>query len=93
MWAWIRGFRRRGDADPLNAPVVIYTRSNCPLCDEAKHFLEAEQERIGFRLSAIDVDASPDLKARYDHCVPVVVVGGKERFRGKINRILWNRLW
>lgn len=88
MWAWIRG-----TAKPVNVEVIIYTRSQCPLCDEAKQFLESEQKRLGFRLSTIDVDAHPELKARYDDCVPVVKVAGKERFRGRINPVLWNRLW
>jgi glutaredoxin len=93
MWAWIRGFWRPGITEVPKVQVIIYTRSRCPLCDEAKHFLEAEQKRLGFSLSAIDVDTNPDLKARYDKCVPVVEVDGKEHFRGKINEVLWNRLW
>src|SRR5262245_52593846 len=93
MWAWIRGFWRSGNAPPPTVQVILYTRSRCPLCDEARHFLECEQKRLGFKLETIDVDADPYLNERYDECVPVVVVDGTERFRGKINPVLWNRLW
>jgi hypothetical protein len=40
----------------------------------------------------IDVDASPELRAKYDTCVPVVVMDGKERFRGQVNEVLLKRL-
>jgi glutaredoxin len=91
MWQAIRRFWRRRDFSRIT--VVIYTRSNCPLCDEAKHFVEQEQKRLGFSLRFVDIDADAALKARYDQCVPVIEVDGRERFRGRINSVLWSRLW
>jgi glutaredoxin len=92
MRAWIRRFLpRRRQLPPVQ--VIVYTRTQCPLCDEAKHFLEGEQDRRGFALRFVDVDGDPELKAKYDDCVPVVEIDGKVRFRGKINPFLWARLW
>ena len=56
--------------------VVLYTRVGCHLCDDAKALLE----RNGLAVRAIDIDQDPGLVARYDQCVPVVEIDGRERF-------------
>jgi hypothetical protein len=43
-------------------------------------------------VQVVDVDAEPELAARYGQVVPVVMVDGKVRFRGGINPILLDRL-
>ena len=40
----------------------------------------------------VDIDADPDLRARYDTTVPVVAIDGKVRFKGVVNRVLLERL-
>src|SRR5262245_60679764 len=72
--------------------VVLYTRRGCHLCEDAWEYLSREQRVHGFALRAVDVDADPELAARFDTCVPVVEVNGKVRFRGRVNPVLWNRL-
>lgn len=67
---------------------VIYTRRGCHLCEDAQRLLE----RYGLTPELIDVDADPALRARYDACVPVVWIDGKERFRGRIDETLLLRL-
>jgi len=47
--------------------------------------------RFGFELEAIDADGNPDLVRLYGERVPVVVVNGRERFWGRINRVLLER--
>jgi hypothetical protein len=70
----------------------MYTRRGCHLCDAAWVRLEQARRRYGFRLSAADVDASPELAAAFGQCVPVVTVNGKVRFRGAVNTVLLARL-
>ena len=48
--------------------------------------------RHGLAYTSIDVDQDPALRERYDECVPVVVIDGKERFRGRIDELLLRRL-
>ena len=72
--------------------VVVYTRANCPLCDDAIAFLERERRKLGFQMQLIDVDSSDALRAQHGEWVPVVEVEGKVRFRGHINAVLWRRL-
>lgn len=68
--------------------VTLYTRAGCHLCDDAKAILE----RYGLRVESIDIDADPQLRAKYNECVPVVVIDGRERFRGRVDEVLLRRL-
>ena len=68
--------------------VTIYTRVGCHLCDDARELLE----RYGLRPELIDIDSDPQLRERYTTCVPVVIIDGKERFRGRVNEVLLRRL-
>jgi glutaredoxin len=68
--------------------VILYTRAGCHLCDDADRLLRG----YGLDPQPIDIDADPVLQARYTNCVPVVVIDGRERFRGRIDEILLLRL-
>jgi glutaredoxin len=68
--------------------ITIYSRQGCHLCDDAAALLS----QFGLEFDVIDVDADDQLKARYDRCVPVVVIDGKERFRGRVDPLLLRRL-
>jgi glutaredoxin len=69
-------------------PVLLYTRPGCHLCEEA----EALLRKHGLEPQLVDIDADPQLRERYTTCVPVVVIDGKERFRGRVNEVLLRRL-
>ena len=68
--------------------VVLYTRQNCPLCDEARDVLDSH----GLSPQLVDIDKNPLLQDRFDTCVPVVEIDGKVRFRGSIDPVLLRRL-
>ena len=68
--------------------VVLYTRDGCHLCDEAHELLR----RHGLQPTLVDIDGDAELKLKYDLLVPVVVIDGKERFRGRVNELLLKRL-
>ena len=72
--------------------IVVYTRAACPLCDEAWETLRQFQERYQFAMESKDVDESADLVKEYGNCVPVVVINGKLRFRGRVNPVLLRRI-
>ncbi len=81
----------RGEAPAAAAgsmAAVLYTRQGCHLCEDARAVLE----RHGFTVEEQDIDAQPELCERYNLCVPVVVIDGKERFRGKVDERLLKRL-
>ena len=68
--------------------VVLYTRHGCHLCDQARQLLVQH----GLIVKAVDIDQDPSLVDRYNECVPVVLIDGRERFRGRINQLLLRRL-
>ncbi|MCH7727635.1 MAG: glutaredoxin family protein [Planctomycetes bacterium] len=68
--------------------VVLYTRQDCHLCDEAKVILL----RFGLRFEEVDIDQDPVLVEHYNDCVPVVVIDGKQRFMGRVDEVLLRRL-
>lgn len=73
----------------MNGPsVILYTRVGCHLCEDAKAILL----RHGLAPAEVDIDQDPALRARYNECVPVVVIDGVERFRGRVNEVLLRRL-
>jgi glutaredoxin len=67
---------------------TLYTRSGCHLCDEALAVLL----RYGLTPRMVDIDADSTLQQRYNECVPVVEIDGKERFRGRVNEMLLARI-
>ncbi len=66
--------------------VVVYTRKDCHLCEQAIADLEAIQQTIPHKLVMLDVDSNPDLKRAYGEQVPVVEVG-PYRIKAPFDRI------
>ena len=85
-----RFFRRPRPRSDLH--VTLFTRQGCHLCDDAEALLIKAQARHRFVMETKDVDASPEWAAAYGDCVPVVLVNGKVRFRGKVNEVLLQRI-
>lgn len=71
--------------------VVLYTRTTCPLCDEAKLLLKDYSEWLP-PLIEVDIDEDPELQEKFTTCVPVVQCDGRVRFRGRISETLLRRL-
>ena len=55
--------------------VTLYTRKDCPLCEQAKADLQSIQEQYPHRLVEIDIDSDPALQKKYLVEIPVVEVG------------------
>jgi len=66
--------------------VILYTRKNCSLCDKAKSSIRAAASlhRLPIELREVDIDADPELQARYTDDVPVIHVDGVEAFRHQV---------
>ncbi|MAG93560.1 MAG: hypothetical protein CMJ48_07405, partial [Planctomycetaceae bacterium] len=82
---------RPNNPGPRFTSLVLYTRRECQLCDEAKEQLHRYADCLP-ELREQDVDAQPELRERFDHCVPVIEIDGKVRFRGRIDERLLRRL-
>ena len=65
--------------------VDIYSKPDCPLCDEAKHVLRKVQERVPFELIETNIEADPTLFERYKYDIPVVFIGGAKAFKHRVD--------
>lgn len=70
------------------ADVIVYTRKGCHLCDDACALLK----RHGVDPVLVDIDENVELRKKFDTCVPVVSIGGRVRFRGRVNETLLRRI-
>jgi glutaredoxin len=71
--------------------VVIYTRTDCELCDDAKQMLDGYEKYLP-AIQEINIETDQSLIARYGTCVPVIEIDEKVRFRGRLNEMLLRRL-
>jgi hypothetical protein len=92
MFSWLLTRLRRSPRQRTDLHVLLYTRAGCHLCTDAWDLLILYQKLRGFTLEKIDVDTDPVLVSRYGACVPVVTVNGEVRFRGRVNRVLLERI-
>jgi glutaredoxin len=87
-----RWTRPRPAINVAHLEVTVYTRAGCCCCHEALDLLKEYQARHRFMLRSVDIDADPVLAERYNTEVPVVAVDGNVRFKGVVNRVLFERL-
>lgn len=71
--------------------LVLYTKSDCMLCDEAAGVLSAYAPYLP-EVRKVDITADPALQSQYGTCIPVVEIDGRKRFTGQINEVLLRRL-
>jgi hypothetical protein len=73
------------EANPTTAPrVIVYSRTDCCLCDEALAEIETARRSLDFGVAVVDVDTDPALVERYGHEVPVVEVDGRKAFKFRL---------
>lgn len=65
--------------------LTLYSRTWCHLCDEMIAGLQPLQARFHFELEVIDVDSDAGLEALYGEDVPVLVHGGAELCRHRLD--------
>ncbi|HWB14223.1 MAG TPA: glutaredoxin family protein [Pirellulales bacterium] len=68
--------------------VVIFSRAECHLCHDAISLVE----EAGLRPTVVDIDQDDELRRRYGEAIPVVLIDGVERFRGRVDRRLLRRI-
>lgn len=62
----------------MDRTLTLYGRAYCHLCDDMAAALEPLLAEHRCALEVVDVDASPELEARYGERVPVLVHQGVE---------------
>ena len=93
-----RGWLRRGEAQDtflrtedgrlqLAGPrdATIYSRPACHLCEEAKAQIAPLLKAFDARLTEINIDEDPELRARYDYDVPVIFLGARKVAKHRVD--------
>jgi glutaredoxin len=60
------------------APLTLYARAWCHLCDDMRAALEPLLAEFGAQVEVVDVDSDPSLETRYNELVPVLLCDGIE---------------
>ena len=60
----------------MNTKVVIYSRINCHLCEEAEKNVREVLVEIHFGLEVIDINGDQELERLYGEEVPVITING-----------------
>jgi glutaredoxin len=59
------------------ARITLYTRKDCPLCDEAAQMLRRLAPEFGLELEEVDIEGDPALLERYGEAVPAIALDGE----------------
>jgi len=62
----------------MSTQVVIYSRVNCHLCQEAEENVREVKVKIPFELEVIYIDGDQELERLYGEEVPVILINGAE---------------
>lgn len=81
-----------------NPPLQLkfYTKSDCPLCDEAKIELKKIEAKLPFiSVEEIDITKNIGLFSKYKLKIPVLELNGKQLFIHRINsrKVIWQLRW
>jgi len=71
--------------------IIIYTRPDCLLCDDAVEILNQYRRWLPIP-SEVNIQDDAELVRLYGDSIPVVVIDGKRRFQGHVNEVLLRRL-
>jgi glutaredoxin len=68
----------------MRPSVILYTRSGCCLCDDAKRVIGQARRRAEFDYRELDIDADPELRRQYNDEVPVIAINGSKAFKYRV---------
>ena len=64
--------------------VVLFTKRDCPLCDDAKAAIRAAQSRVEFAYREVDIESDPAIFEANRYDIPVVEVDGRRAFKHRL---------
>ena len=65
--------------------VQFYSRSNCPLCEEARLMLELVKEDINLHIEEINIEKVDEIHEKYLLRIPVIESNGQIIQEGRID--------
>ncbi|MFW0184066.1 glutaredoxin family protein [Rothia sp. CCM 9418] len=75
------------EQQPAKTPIdiTLLTKPGCHLCDKARHVVHDVTARLGLTFTELNIENSPELKARHAIEIPVVLVDGEVKDFWQIN--------
>lgn len=67
--------------------LTLYTRQNCPLCEEAKLMLQLVQEDFPLDYQEVDIESDEELHEKYMLMIPVIEKDAEVKIYGKIGYV------
>ena len=83
---------------PQPTKLQLFTKSDCPLCEEAKAVLEEIAPSFKIQVEEIDITSNMGLFTKYKNLIPVAEMDGKRLFVHQIKasalkrKLLWRSL-
>lgn len=77
----------------------LYTKPDCPLCDEAKDALKAVAARSPIQIEEIDITSNLGFFTKYKNLIPVLEMDGKRIFEHRIDigvlkrKLMWKLMY
>lgn len=71
--------------------LTLYFREYCSLCHQMLAALQPYRQQYGFALQVLDVDEDPELEARFNELVPVLMDGETEICHWHLNEPVLQR--
>lgn len=65
--------------------IVLYSKTDCHLCDEMKAVVLDVRREIPFALEIVQIESDPALAATYGSQVPVLVIDGRRAFKYRVD--------
>ncbi|MDN7228680.1 glutaredoxin family protein [Planococcus sp. N064] len=67
--------------------ITLFTRPNCPLCDEAKMMMELVREDFPFEYEEVNIESDDAIHEKYMLMIPVVEKDGEVAIYGNVGYI------
>lgn len=61
--------------------LILYTRNDCPLCQEMEDVIASELPNFDARIKRIEIDGDAALETRFGQEVPVLFVNDRKAFK------------
>lgn len=68
--------------------IVVYVGKNCPCSRDVL----ATLDELGATVTVCDLEQYPDIRREHGAATPIVLMDGRMRFSGKVNRLLLSRM-
>jgi glutaredoxin len=69
---------------PEKVKVIIYSKPDCHLCEEAKAVMRGAGCSDLFTIEEVNIETDAELLARYRYDIPVIMIEGTEAFRHRL---------